>query len=83
MPDIVHVTYTQTGQSSKINGMGMRETRDQRNTTLIQDQIFKNSSRGTNQKCLAGAYLLNSWSSHCDGLQMLQHESTEVGTIAS
>ena len=59
MPDIVHLTYAQTGQSSKINGMGMREAGDQRNTILIQNRVFKNSSRGTNQKCLAGAYLLN------------------------
>ena len=28
MPDIVHVTYAQTGQSSKINGMGMREMQE-------------------------------------------------------
>jgi len=28
MPDIVHVTYAQTGQSSKINAMGMREMQE-------------------------------------------------------
>ena len=28
MPDIVHVTYTQTGQSSKINTLGMREMQE-------------------------------------------------------
>ena len=28
MPDIVHVTYAQTGQSSKINSMGMREMQE-------------------------------------------------------
>lgn len=28
MPDIVHVTYAQTGQSSKINSLGMREMQE-------------------------------------------------------
>jgi len=28
MPDIVHVTYAQTGQSSKINNFGMREMQE-------------------------------------------------------
>jgi hypothetical protein len=28
MPDIVHVTYGQTGQSSKTNPMGMRDTQE-------------------------------------------------------
>jgi len=28
MPDIVHVTYAQTGQSSKINALGMREMQE-------------------------------------------------------
>jgi superfamily II DNA or RNA helicase len=28
MPDIVHVTYSQTGQSSKINDLGMREMQE-------------------------------------------------------
>jgi hypothetical protein len=28
MPDIVHVTYTQTGQSFKINDLGMREIKE-------------------------------------------------------
>ena len=28
MPDIVHVTYSQTGQSSKLNELGMREMQE-------------------------------------------------------
>jgi len=28
MPDIVHVTYSQTGQSSKVNSLGMREMQE-------------------------------------------------------
>jgi hypothetical protein len=28
MPDIVHVTYGQTGESTKINAMGMREMQE-------------------------------------------------------
>jgi hypothetical protein len=28
MPDIVNITYSQTGQSSKLNALGMREMQE-------------------------------------------------------
>ncbi len=30
MPDLVHVTYAQTGQSSQTNQLGMREMQENR-----------------------------------------------------
>lgn len=38
MPDIVHVTYAQTGQSSKINSLGMREMQEK--AYLVRDAQY-------------------------------------------